>query len=414
MELYDFAIYGYFSDIIGRVFFPPTDDAFTSIVESFLVFGGAFLFRPIGGILFGYIGDRLSRKKALELSIFLMAFPTLAMGCLPTYASVGWRATALLATVRLLQGLSVGGQLMSSVVFLVERHKKQEWGWYGSLAMTSANVGSLLGVTCAFGMRHHFTTDQLVEGGLWRAPFLCGVLVSGSGLYVKHKVKEHTNMSGPSSSANDGTGQSPLALAFSAEWRGSLIAAAAAVCLWAGGFYIVMVWLAIFMQDLVDPPVPHAFAINALNLLLTMVLLFPWAGRLSDALGRRRVMTAGAAGLALGAPPALELVARGGALGALAAHLLLGLLLCLYAAPLPAVLAESFPPAARLTAVALGYNAACAAAGGLAPAAATWLARGHGPAGAGCLLSALAVVSLIGVHCLAPRNGSAATGAGRT
>ena len=262
-------------------------------------------------------------------------------------------------------------------------------------------------------MRHYFTTDQLLEGGLWRAPFLCGVLVSGSGLYLKHNVEDHANNSRPSSGVREAAGPNPLALAFSTELRGSLIAAMAAVCLWAGGFYVVMVWLAIFMQDLVQPPVPHAFAINALNLLLTMVLMFPWAGRLSDAIGRRRVMTVGAVGLALVAPPALELVARGYVLPALAAHLLLGFLLCLYAAPLPAFLAESFPPAARLTSVALGYNTACAVAGGLAPAAATWLAQEHGPRGAGCLLSALAVVSLAGVHCLTPRNGNAATGANR-
>ena len=134
LELYDFAIYGYFSDIIGRAFFPPTKDASAPIVESFLVFGGAFLCRPLGGVLFGYIGDTLSRKRALEVSIFLMAVPTFAMGCLPTFDRVGWWAVALLVAVRLLQGLSVGGQLMASVVFVVERHERRRWGWYGSVS----------------------------------------------------------------------------------------------------------------------------------------------------------------------------------------------------------------------------------------------------------------------------------------
>ena len=117
LEWYDFAIYGYFSDIIGRKFFPPTNDESTSIIESFLVFGGAFLVRPVGGVLMGYIGDRISRKRALELSIFLMALPTFCMGCLPTFEVAGWWAVVLLVFVRLLQGLSVGGQLSKFIGF---------------------------------------------------------------------------------------------------------------------------------------------------------------------------------------------------------------------------------------------------------------------------------------------------------
>ena len=134
LEWYDFAIYGYFADIIGSKFFPPTNDKSTSTIESFLVFGGAFLVRPIGGILMGYIGDTLSTKRALEISIFLMALPTFSMGCLPTYDIWGWWAVIALVFVRLLQGLSVGGQLMSSLVFVAEGHDRRWWGWYGSVS----------------------------------------------------------------------------------------------------------------------------------------------------------------------------------------------------------------------------------------------------------------------------------------
>ena len=140
LEWYDFAIYGYFADIIGSKFFPPTNDESTSIIESFLVFGGAFLVRPIGGILMGYIGDTLSTKRALEVSIFLMALPTFSMGCLPTYNIWGWWAVIALVFVRLLQGLSVGGQLMSSLVFVAEGHDRRWWGWYGSVSLKSSDV----------------------------------------------------------------------------------------------------------------------------------------------------------------------------------------------------------------------------------------------------------------------------------
>jgi len=130
LEWYDFAAFGFFSDIIGDVFFPPQEgDA--ALIESFTVFGCAFIMRPVGGVIMGYIGDLYGRKKALEISIFLMAFPTFAMGCLPGYDRVGILSTILLILVRLVQGLSVGGQLVSSLVFTVESAPKEEWGLRG-------------------------------------------------------------------------------------------------------------------------------------------------------------------------------------------------------------------------------------------------------------------------------------------
>jgi len=123
--------------VIGEVFFPPDSGGEAS---AFLVFGGAFLMRPIGGVLLGYLGDTVGRKKALVVSIFLMAFPTFAMGCLPSYAMIGDWAVVLLIIVRLLQGLSVGGQLMSSLVFTLENHDPAKWGLYGSFVMAAANL----------------------------------------------------------------------------------------------------------------------------------------------------------------------------------------------------------------------------------------------------------------------------------
>jgi len=133
LEWYDFAVFGSLSDVLGQVFFPPSskdDENDNNLVQSFAVFGGAFLMRPIGGMLFGFVGDRFGRKRALTISIFLMAFPTFAMGCLPGYQAVGPIAILLLIIVRLLQGLSVGGQLMSSLVYTLESHDPIRWVRY--------------------------------------------------------------------------------------------------------------------------------------------------------------------------------------------------------------------------------------------------------------------------------------------
>lgn len=113
LEWYDFSVFGFLSDVIGEVFFPAHQTGHLAITESFLIFGGAFLMRPVGGIFMGYIGDKYGRQKALRVSIFLMAFPTFAMGCLPSYERAGSISIVLLVIVRLLQGFSVGGQVSS-------------------------------------------------------------------------------------------------------------------------------------------------------------------------------------------------------------------------------------------------------------------------------------------------------------
>jgi len=190
LEWYDFAVFGYFSDVLGEVFFPPNQKGDNATTESFLVFGGAFLMRPVGGLMLGYIGDMYGRKKALVISIFLMAFPTFAMGCLPSYEQIGDWAIVLLVVVRLLQGLSVGGQLMSSLVFTLENHDPSHWGLYGSYVMAAANFGTLLGGIAGFVIRALLTDEQLRIWG-WRLPFVSGIFVSISGFYLKSHGGDH-------------------------------------------------------------------------------------------------------------------------------------------------------------------------------------------------------------------------------
>ena len=251
-------------------------------------------------------------------------------------------------------------------------------------------------------MRHIFTFEQLANNGLWRLPFLCGIFVSLSGLYLKHHVKDHKKIE---QLINDiAQQQSPLEIAFSKQLRGSLASVTAVVILWAGGFYMLFVWLVILMKDLSETPVPSPFAINAISLFVSMVLLFPFAGWLSDVYGRKLVMTVGASGIALFAPLAMKFVSLGNASLALLSQLFLGICLCCYASPMCAWLVESFPANVRTTACSIGYNTAMALAGGLSPSASTWLVGKYGAMGAGYLLSVFAIVSLFGLH-LAPKHG---------
>lgn len=184
LEWYDFSVYGYFSDIIGKVFFPPNQSGNAALVESFAVFGIAFLVRPIGGAIFGYMGDNVGRKTALENSILLMALPTFLLGCLPSFESVGWWSTVLLIICRALQGFSVGGQLMSSVVFTLEGTDQSKWGFRAAIVFAATTLGAVLGSLVAYALRETLNDEQLESFG-WRIPFFFGLVGILPGLYLK-------------------------------------------------------------------------------------------------------------------------------------------------------------------------------------------------------------------------------------
>jgi MFS transporter, MHS family, proline/betaine transporter len=440
LEWYDFAIFGFFSDLLGRVFFPRDQSEDLSVLESFAVFGGAFLMRPIGGLVIGYIGDVSGRKYALELSIFLMAAATTLMGCLPTYKQIGNSAILLLLMVRMLQGLSVGGQLMSSLVFTLEGHSPRRWGLYGSFVMACANLGTFLGGVVAYGLRASLTEEQLLSWG-WRLPFLSGICISFCGIYLKYFCKDDEILPGHHTpvptidddddvpvTLNNANGcltldddhrdtipdvprslsppSNPLRRAFAKENRRSLLASSMVPMLWSGGFYLTFVWMAIYMKDLVDPPVPAAFGVNSCSLLI-LSLSFPLAGALSDLFGRRIVMSIGGVLFGCCGPIVIIFIGKFGSknvITAFSAQTGLGFSLAMWGAPMCAWLVESFEHEARLTSVSIGYNVAQAIGGGLSPFIATLLVEKLGTSSPGIVLAALSVVALIGLWLVAPRT----------
>lgn len=393
LEWYDFALYGYFSDVIAHNFFPEqAGDA--ALIESFAIMGGAFLMRPLGGIMIGYIGDKFGSQRALEVSIFIMAFPTFAMGCLPTYSQIGILSPLLLMVVRLLQGISAGGQLMSSLVFTLEHKPQERWGFFGSLVMAVANIGTLLGGLVGYITRALLNDAQLLSWG-WRVPFLSGIFLSACGFYLRdHSGDMHSTIK---------THENPLKEAFRPANRRALVSCSLVPMVWAGGFYMTYIWLPIFMNDLIDHPIPGVFGVNTMSLFVAEVLLFPIGGILADKYGTKNVMTVGASLIFLFGPLLIIEVSQGKEVTALWAQTAMGLMLAIWGAPMMRWLFEVFPADVRLTSVSIGYNIALALGGGFSPGLATYVTGRFGEHYPGLLLPVFAILGIIGLY-IAPHK----------
>src|SRR5579863_7567559 len=188
LEWYDFALYGYFATILSNQFFP-SQDPIASLMATFGVFAAGFIMRPLGGILFGHIGDKKGRKEALLCSIYLMTIPTALIGLLPTYDQVGWLAPALLTLIRLLQGLSMGGEFTGSMIFIVEHTNSQKRGFSGSWAPFSLLLGVLIGSAVATLISMALSPEDLHSWG-WRIPFILSIFGGVVGSYMRRTLTD--------------------------------------------------------------------------------------------------------------------------------------------------------------------------------------------------------------------------------
>ena len=165
LEWYDFAVYGYFAASIGQAFFPQQDKV-AQVLSAFGIFAVGFLMRPIGGALFGHVGDRIGRRAALNLSIVAMAIPTFLIGVLPGYDRLGLAAPVLLTLLRMVQGLSVGGEFTTSIVFLVERAGPERRGMAGAVADVGGVLGILAGSATGAVLETVLSAAEVQELGL--------------------------------------------------------------------------------------------------------------------------------------------------------------------------------------------------------------------------------------------------------
>jgi len=364
LEWYDFTTYAFFAPIFAELFFPSHDPS-VSLLMTFSVFALGFFVRPIGAFFFGYLGDRIGRRKALITSIILMSLPTFLLGFLPTYATIGFGAPLLLTILRLLQGAAVSGELTSAAAYLVENASEHRRGLAGSLVMCSAFIGISLSSAIATIVTQFITHAQLLAWG-WRVPFIFGGFIGLRGLIIRLHSTESNLFQQAKAAQGQETTTSFLShirevLLQATVWKAILL-----TCIMAVGNWFFIGFFNTFLIKTKGLPVKWVMLINFISLTFFTFLL-PLMGMLSDSLGRKPVFRMGLIGFLLFSIPIFWLLNQGDLGAALLGELFFAIVLSFIAAIIPTALAELFQVRTRNSGMALGYNISLALFGGTAP-----------------------------------------------
>ncbi|MDF1654806.1 MAG: MFS transporter [Coxiellaceae bacterium] len=367
IEVYDMSIYGYLAAFIAMNFFP-NHNSMVGLVNTFAVFFLGFLARPLGSILFGYIGDRRGRKAALVLSVLLMAAATCAIGLLPTYHSIGPMAAVLLVILRLFQGFSVGGEYLGSSIFLVEHAPEKHRGLFGGFAMLSGNAGMLVAAAAAWTVTYFIPQQEIIKYG-WRIPFVAAFIGGGVGLWLRLRASETKAFQ--EVQRHNTRLSHPLVESF-VYFRRALISIVGLTWLGVVATYLLVVFMPTFMSSVLHYSFHDAITINLVSV-ISLLIWIPVAGMLSDRFGRRIMMAIGALGLMLGILPYYELLMMNQLWLAYVAQSAIMIPLGIYCGVTPTCMVEMVPPHVRFSATTFAYNIGAAIFGGTTPLIAIWL-----------------------------------------
>jgi MFS transporter, MHS family, proline/betaine transporter len=370
LEWYDFGVYGYFAAAIGRQFFP-VQDAAVSLIASFGVFAIGFLARPLGGLIFGHIGDQLGRRAAVIASVVLMVIPTCIMALLPDYARIGLAAPVLLILLRLAQGLAVGGEYTTSMVLLVEEALPSRRGRVGSFAPFGATGGLLLGSAVGATITGLVPPAAVADWG-WRLAFLTGLVIGLVVLIIRRQLPRETGL------VVIRPAQSPLADAFRTQKR-SILKIIGLNLANGIGFYLCFVYVTTWLQQVAGVSQATALLLNSAALAALMAIT-PMLGALSDRIGRKPLLLAGAAGLVVFIVPLFWLMSQHALVAIFAGQLGCALLLACFGGAGPAFMVEAFPKHVRCSGLSIGYNLALSIFGGTVPMVAVFLMAATGSA----------------------------------
>jgi MFS transporter, MHS family, proline/betaine transporter len=368
-EWFDFGVYAYMVPVITKVFFAGMPSAIATIV-AFAVFAVSFLVRPLGGFIFGPLGDRIGRTKVLSITVIMMAAGTTILGLLPSYAAIGAAAPILVILVRVVQGLSTGGEYGGAMTFIAEYSADRRRGFFGSWLEFGTLTGYALGATLSTVLTATLSADQLVSWG-WRLPFLLALPLGIAGLYLRTRLEETPAFEKmlESSEEKEGAGaKEAFRTIFVEHWRTMLLAGGIVIA-WNVTNYLLTSYVPTYLTSTIKE---HGHAgisqtasdLSQIAVLLILMVVITFIGRLSDRIGRRPILLVGSIGLVvLGLPSVLLL--RAGNLGATFLGLLvMGVLLVCFSAVSPSTLPAMFPTRIRYGGLSITFNIFVSAFGG--------------------------------------------------
>jgi len=357
IEYYDFALIGFLAVMMGKLFFP-SEDPFLSLLGSFGAFAAGMIMRPVGAAVFGHIGDRVGRRFALMASLMLMALPTFLIGFLPTYAQIGIMAPLLLVALRMIQGLSVGGEYASSIVYLVEQSSPNRQNLYGSFVSVGAKIGMALGSALCGGLLWYLGEDAMGEWG-WRIPFFLSIVIAAAGVYLRRNLTDNYQPH------DDKT--IPIVQIFKHHKKlfGQFLVVASVIWMF---YYTLFIYLPVWLEASAGLTKAQAGNINTLSIILGVIFI-PLMAMVADKLGSLRVMKMASIATFVTIFPLLYAMVHGGFYGALAATSAMVILLCAYQAPIFSAVVHALDHhgyRASFTALILG--SAAGIVGGITPA----------------------------------------------
>ncbi len=359
IEWYEFGVYGFFATIIASNFFSTEGGSpLEALIKTYASFALAFFFRPVGAALFGRIGDRIGRRPTLVLVLLLMSGATALIGVLPTYASIGVAAPVLLTLVRILQGLSAGGEFGGAVSVMTEFAPPGRRGRYGAWQSFTVALGLLAGAGIAALLATLLSADALTDWG-WRIPFLLALPMGLVALWLRLRLEETPSFDRVAAA----TATTTTAAAATVTRPGARTVAAAILLGigrlmgWSAAGYTFLVVIPSYLQTSLNATFQQALVATVLANAGFALTILP-AGALSDRVGRRPVMLTGVLLIAALALPLLDVLQdpAGPLAGKAVAVLVAGAVVGLIAGPGPAMLAEMFPTSVRYTGLGLAYS----------------------------------------------------------
>lgn len=357
IEFYDFTVYAFLVGYFAVHFFPSSDPV-AGLLASYGALAIGMVMRPLGGVLFGLIGDRVSRRMALQVSVVMISVPTLIIGLMPTYETIGILAPMLLVMMRMVQGLSVGGEYSSSIVYIVEHAPRSRRGLWGSFSPMGAFGGLFLGTAVCIIVSGFLGDDEMKAWG-WRIPFIASVLLTLVGVIVRMRLnvdRKHSTM---------GAEENVLAAAFFRHWweiSAIALANTSTGIVTFVGFAFAVSW----MVDVAGVTRLHALAINLYGLLAVGLLALA-GGAIGDRLGKLRVSIAGLAILLLGTWPAFIAMGSQSTLMQVSGITVIALGQGFFVGPMCACMVALAPPGVRTTVISVGYSVPVGVFGGVAP-----------------------------------------------